>query len=131
MPLQPPEAAQLVALLVVQVKVDDPPLTTEDGLALRVTVGALDATVTVAVRLALPPAPTQVNVKLVVAASAPVDWLPLAAFVPLQPPDAVQLDALLELQLSVEEAPLSTVDGLADRVTEGGAGGTVTATDTV
>jgi hypothetical protein len=60
-------------LLVVHVKVDDPPLTTEAGLAVSVTDGALDATVTVAVRLALPPVPAQVSVKLVVAASAPVD----------------------------------------------------------
>ena len=72
-PLQPPEAVQLVALLVDHVRVDDPPLTTEAGLAVSVTVGALDATVTLAVRLALPPAPVQVRVKLVVAVSAPVD----------------------------------------------------------
>ena len=130
-PLQPPEAVQLDALLVVHVKVDDPPLTTEVGLAVRVMEGALDATVTVAVWLALPPAPAHVSVKLVVAASAPVDWLPLAAFVPLQPPDAVQLDALLELQLSVDAEPLATVDGLPDRVTDGAAGGTVTETETV
>ena len=130
-PLQPPEAVQLDALLVVHVKVDDSPLTTEAGLAVSVTDGALDATVTVAVRLALPPAPAQVSVKLVVAASAPVDWLPLVDFVPLQPPDAAQLDALLELQLSVDAEPLATVDGLTDRVTDGGAGGTVTETETV
>jgi hypothetical protein len=72
-PLQPPEAVQLVALVAVHVRVDDPPLTTEAGLAVSVTEGALDATVTVSVRLALPPAPVQVSVKLVVAASEPVD----------------------------------------------------------
>jgi hypothetical protein len=130
-PLHPPEAVQLDALVAVHVRVDDPPLTTEVGLAVRVTAGAFEATFTLAVRLALPPAPVQVSVKLVVAASAPVDWLPLVDFVPFQPPDAVQLEALLELQLSVAEAPLATVDGFADRVTDGGAGGTVTATETV
>ena len=72
-PLQPPEAVQLVALVVVHVRVDEPPLTTEAGLAVSVTDGALEATVTVVVRLALPPGPEHVSVKLVVAANAPVD----------------------------------------------------------
>ena len=122
---------QLVALLVDHVRVDEPPLTTVAGLAVSVTEGALELTVTLAVPLALPPAPVQVSEKVLVAVSAPVDWLPLVAFVPLQPPEAAQLDALLELQLSVAEAPLTTVEGFTDRVTDGGAGGTVTATDTV
>ena len=35
-------------------------------------------------------------------------WLPLVASVPLQPPEAVQLVALVELQVSVAAAPLAT-----------------------
>ena len=59
--------------------------------------------------------------------SAPVDWLPLVAFAPLQPPDAVQLVASVELQVSVEAPPLTTEVGFAVSVTVG-AGGVVTET---
>jgi hypothetical protein len=48
-PLQPPAAEQEVTLAVDQVSVDEPPDFTLLGLALRVTVGDLPATVTVAV----------------------------------------------------------------------------------
>ena len=52
MPLQPPEALQLVALVELQVSVEDPPLATFIGFAVSVTVGAGgggDVTVTVVV----------------------------------------------------------------------------------
>jgi hypothetical protein len=44
---------------------------------------------------------------------APVLWEPLAAFVPLQPPEAVQDVALVELQVNVEVPPLAIVVGFA------------------
>jgi len=124
LPLQPPEAVQLVALVELQLRVEEPPLTTEVGLAVIVTVGGAGGvpTETVTVWLALPPAPEQANVKLVVALSAPVDWLPLVAFVPPQPPEAVQPVALAELQVSVEADPLTMVVGLAESVTVGKTG---------
>jgi hypothetical protein len=42
-------------------------------------------------------------------------WLPLAASVPLQPPDAVHDVASIELHVNVEEPPLATVVGAALR----------------
>ena len=73
-PLQPPEAVQDVALVEVQVSVDDPPLAMVVGLATRVAVGTgLVVTVTVAGAAGLvPPAPAQVNEYVVVALNAPV-----------------------------------------------------------
>jgi hypothetical protein len=68
----------------------------------------------------------------VVALSAPVDALPLVAFVPLQPPDAVHAVAFAVLHVSVEESAAATLVGLATSVTVGSGGGadevTVTAT---
>ena len=62
-PDQAPEAAQEVALLEAQVRVDTLPLATVLGLALKLTVAEGDAlTVTVAVCAALPPVPVQVSV---------------------------------------------------------------------
>ena len=55
------------------------------------------------------------------ALSAPVPALPLIGSLPDQPPEAVQLAALVEDQLSVAEPPLLTVAGLALRLTVGGA----------
>ncbi len=56
---------------------------------------------------------------MVFAVRAPVLWLPLSAFVPLQPPDAVQLVELVELQVNSDELPEATVFGAAVNVTEG------------
>jgi hypothetical protein len=55
----------------------------------------------------------------VVAASAPVLRVPPVASVPLQPPEAAQDVALLELQVSVEEPPLGTTVGYALNVASG------------
>jgi hypothetical protein len=61
----------------------------------------------------------QVNLKLVAAVSAPVLCVPLVNFVPLQPSDAVQLVALVELQVNIDALPLATLVGLAVSVTVG------------
>ena len=45
--------------------------------------------------------------------------IPRAGSVPLQPPDAVQAVALVELQLNVAAPPLATTSGDALNVTEG------------
>ena len=50
---------------------------------------------------------------------APVLWLPLRPFVPLQPPEAVQIVELVELHVSCDELPEATVVGAAVSVTEG------------
>ena len=60
-PFQPPEAAQEVAWVEDQAKVEAAPLATVVGLALKVTVGAGAVTVTVADCVALPPPPVQVR----------------------------------------------------------------------
>ena len=60
-PVQPPDAAQEVALVEFQVSVALPPLRMELGLALRLAVGT-GATVTMVVALAEPPAPVHVRV---------------------------------------------------------------------
>ena len=76
-------------------------------------------TFTVTDLLALPPAPLQVSVKVVVALSAPVLELPLVGSLPDQPPEAVQLLALVEDQLSIADPPLLTLVGFALRLTVG------------
>jgi hypothetical protein len=75
-------------------------------------------TVTVATLL-VPPAPLQLNEYAVVVVSAPVLCVPLAAFAPLQPPDAVHAVAFVELHVSVEAPPLATTVGFAAIVTVG------------
>ena len=61
----------------------------------------------------------QVRVKVVVTLSGPVLALPLVDSFPDQPPEALQLVALLEDQLSVAAAPPLTVPGLALRLSVG------------
>jgi hypothetical protein len=110
-PLQSPLAAQAVESVEVHVKVEDAPAATEEGLALICAVGnGLTVTVTVAGGL-VPPAPLHVTVKLAVAVSAPVLWVPLVASVPLHAPDAAQEVALVEDQVTSLGAPGLTVVG--------------------
>ena len=61
-PAQPPEAVHEVALVDDQDRVELLPLAMVLGLALKLTVGAGEVTVTVADCAALPPAPVQVSV---------------------------------------------------------------------
>lgn len=123
-PLQPPLAVQPVALVLLQVKVDTPPLATLIGFALSVTVGAGDVAVTVteAVAFALPPAPVHVSVKLALAVNAPVVDDPVGLRAPDQFPDALQAVASVLFQVNVDEPPLATVDGLATTETVGAGG---------
>jgi hypothetical protein len=62
---------------------------------------------------------------LLLAVSAPVDWLPEVAKVPDHAPEAEQEVAFVEDQVSVEDAPLATDVGFAasDTVGTGGGGG--------
>jgi hypothetical protein len=46
-------------------------------------------------------------------------WVPLAGIVPLQPPDAAQEVALVELQLKAAAPPLATTGGDALNVIDG------------
>jgi hypothetical protein len=130
-PLQPPEAAQLVALVADQLNVAVAPLLTVLGLAENVTAGAAAVTETVEDCVAVPPAPVQVMPKVWLAVSAPVDWEPLTALLPDQPPVAVQAVAWVADQERVELLPLTTELGLAPKVTVGAGLLTVTVADCV
>ena len=127
LPLQPPEAAQLVAFVEFHVSVEAVPLAMLDGATLNVTVGG-GTTETVTLWLALPPVPEHASVYVVVAVSGAVVSLPDTALMPNQPFEAEQLEAFVELHVSAEEAPLLIVVGLAVSVTVG-AGTTVMVTD--
>ena len=118
-PVQPPEAAQAVALVEDQLSVVLSPLAILVEAALSDTVGAAAATVTVADCEAVPPVPVQVTMNWVVALNAGVLVEPLTGSEPLQPPEAVQEVALVEVQVNIELLPLATVLGLAERVTAG------------
>jgi hypothetical protein len=120
-PPQAPEAVHAVALVEDQVNVELPPLATLVGLALRETLGGVADTVTVADCVAEPPAPVHVRVNFVVPVSADVAVDPRVAWLPPQPPDAIQEAALVDDQLNIDATPLLTVLGLADRVTAGAA----------
>jgi hypothetical protein len=118
-PDQSPDAVQVVAFCADHVRFEAAPARTVLGDALRVTDGGKAETVTVADCVAEPPSPVQASSYSVVLLSAPVDQVPLVATGPLQPPEAVHVVALLELQVNVDIAPLATVAGDADRVTVG------------
>ena len=120
-PLHAPEAVQDVAFVDDQ---DNPlvaPEATEAGFALRVTVGAGVALVTVTVTdfAALPALPVQVKVNVLDVVMAGRVSTPAVARLPLQAPDALQLVALVEDQLMVVEDPLASVVGFAVNVTVG------------
>jgi hypothetical protein len=102
-PLQPPDAVQVVESVELQVNVEVVPGATDVGLAARVAVGII--CIVVVVGWLVPPGPVHVNVKSVTAFSAPVLLLPLEANEPLQPPEAVQEVAFVELQVSVVSSP--------------------------
>jgi hypothetical protein len=125
LPLQPPEAVHAVALVEDQTNVELVPLATLVGLALKETVGRVagggvtDCTVTVVDRDVDPPVPVHVSVNWVVVARAVVVCEPLVGWTPLQPPDAMQLCALVALQSKITERPLATVLALGARATLG------------
>ena len=96
-----------------------------------VGVGAAALTCTTTVWASDPPGPTQVRVKLVVPESAATISLPLVVRAPLQPPDALQVSALLEDQLSDVDSPAATSAGDAASDTVGGVSWTWTVTVTV
>ena len=128
LPLQPPEAVQEVAFVDDQDRVELLPLAMVLGLALKLTVGAGEVTVTVADCAELPPAPVQVSVYVAFAVRAPVDWEPLVAWLPDQPPEAVHEVAFVVDQLRVELLPLAMELGLTARLTVGAGVGEVTET---
>ncbi len=63
--------------------------------------------------------PVHVKVNFVELLRETVVFEPLTGSVPAQPPDAMQIVALVDVQIKVDTDPLFTVVGLAARVTEG------------
>jgi hypothetical protein len=91
------------------------PLAIVGGVAEKLTVGApggLTKTWVLAAPL-VPPAPLQASEYGVFVISGPVDWLPLVGSGPVQPPDPVQLVALVELQVNVDAPLYATLVGTA------------------
>jgi len=130
LPDHDPKAVQTVACVEDQVSVDPLPLLTVLGLAVKETDGVGWLTDTVVDWLAFPPGPLQVRVYVAFAVSVPVDRDPLRAWAPAQAPEAVQAVAFDEDHVSVAAEPLSTVLGVALRVTVAeGFGLTVTVVD--
>jgi hypothetical protein len=72
-------------------------------------------TVTVNDALALP----QLILKLLFPVNAPVDWVPEIALVPDHAPEAVQELTFVDDQMSDEDAPLVTSEGIAPNDTVG------------
>jgi hypothetical protein len=128
-PNQPPEAVHEVALVDAQVIVVLLPWEIVLGLALIWTVGAAEATDTVADCVAVPPTPVQVSVNVELALIGPVDCEPLGLRLPDHAPEAEHVLAFGLLQVSVAEPPEATVLGWACRVTAGAAAVTVTVAD--
>jgi hypothetical protein len=108
-----------VAFVAFHESIDMLPLLTLPGLAEIETTGAGGVTETIADCDALPPAPAQLKLYVVLAAIAPVVPLPCIALLPDHPPDAVQEVAFVEDQDSVDAFPLRIVLGLALIVTVG------------
>jgi hypothetical protein len=120
LPVQPPDAAQEVAFVELQVNSAAPPAATEAVLLVSVAVGAT-LTVTLA-GLLVPPGPVQVREYVVPAASAPVLWVPPGAMLPLQPPEPIHAVAFVELQVNSEAALLASVLCEAVSAAVGGGG---------
>jgi hypothetical protein len=132
LPDQAPEAVQELASVDDQLRVEEPPLTTELGFAVSDTVGSGGGgvlTVTVVDALALPPEPVQRSAKVLVLVNTPLDSLPEIGLLPDHAPEAVQEFASVDDQLSVEELPLTTEAGFAVSDTVGTGAVTVTLAD--
>jgi hypothetical protein len=82
----------------------------------------MGVTVTVADLVTDPPAPMQVKSYVVVVLRVPVDSEPEVGLVPLQPPEEVQADASVELQVNVLDWPaiISARVALNDKAGAGG-----------
>ncbi|HRX90541.1 MAG TPA: hypothetical protein P5528_13950, partial [Steroidobacteraceae bacterium] len=81
------------------------------GVGVGVGAGGCD-TKTVAALVAEPPGPLHASDRVLLDVSGPTCWLPEVALLPLQPPEAVQDVAPVELQVTVVEPPEVTVAGL-------------------
>ena len=124
-PDQLPDAVQLVAFVVDQEIVDEPPMPTEAGDAEIEMVGTGFEATTITLFEAVPPRPAQERLYVYdPAASAPVDADPESAFAPDQLPEAVQLVAFVDDHARVEAEPALIDNGDAVKVSVGARGKT-------
>lgn len=130
-PDQAPEALHEVALVDDHTTDAALPLMIELGLTLKLTVGAGALTETVADCAALPPFPVQERLKVALAVSAPVDWVPLRALVPDQAPEAVQAFAWVDDHVRMALPPLLMALGPTLNLTVGSGALTETVVDCV
>ncbi len=128
LPFQAPDAVQAVALVEDHERLVALPLATVLAPTPMLTVGTGAIADTVVDWLALPPAPVQVSVYVVVFMTAAMISEPCSGCAPLQPSDAMQPAVLTVLQFSVVEPPATSVLGVADNCTTGGGAVTVTIT---
>jgi hypothetical protein len=119
LPLQPPEAVQLLASSACQLRMVVVPAVSVVACATRLTEGAGVVTVTSADCVDAPPGPVQASMNVVVELSASIVADPLTGFVPLQPPLAAQESAPTALQARVVAAPIATRLGLGCRLMTG------------
>jgi hypothetical protein len=121
LPVQPFDAVQLVAFKLDQLNVTGLPVVTDMALGVKTRVGAgVDAdTVIVTDCDAVPPEPEQLSAYVPVDVRLLSDCEPDVAMVPLHAFDAVQLVALVLLQVSDVEPPLATLVEAALKVTVG------------
>jgi len=98
-----------------------------DGVTVSTTVGA-GVTVTLTLRVVVPPAPVQESVNVVDCDRADVVCEPEIALAPLHPPEAVHVDALVADHDKVDVPPCAICAGLADRETFGTGGVALTIT---
>jgi hypothetical protein len=121
-PVQAFDAVQLVVFVDDHVSFDVPPDATDVGDADNVSVGAVlvdPVTVTEAVRVTEPPLPVHVSVKLEFAVSAFVVKVPERAVRPDHAPEAAQLSAYADFQVSCDVEPDVMEVGDADNVSTG------------
>jgi hypothetical protein len=120
LPLQSPDAVQLVASELDQLKVVDPPEDTLVGDAVKLTTGTAAAfTVTVTESLIVPPGPVQERTKLLSPVNEETPSDPDRPFVPLQSPEEVQLSEFELDQFNVVPPLYSTLVESAHRDTTG------------
>ena len=110
---------------------DEPPMDTVAGDVDRFTVGVGgDPTITVTEAETVPPAPVQSSVKVALALSTAVASVPLAAFEPLQLPEAVHNVASVVPQMRVVVSPAITLADADVSVTVGASGASAGIVDT-
>jgi len=132
-PLQPPDAVQLVAFVEVHVSDTESPDAIAAGDAEIDAVGAAGgggaaATVSEADWVILPPEPVQVSEKTVELARLASVSAPETGFDPDHPPDAVQPDAFVEVHVSPALSPVAMLLFAKENVRVGAAGGGGTVT---